>query len=77
MDRLKDEAHLITLSVGLLNFVLPFCRLRVDNLFTLVAFLPTMIWRAHLEEQALGSGLQVLFHRLFPPLLRLQDEKDS
>jgi hypothetical protein len=49
----------------------------MDNLFTLVAFLATMIWRAHLEEQALGSGLQVLFHRLFPPLLRLQDEKDS
>jgi hypothetical protein len=39
MDRLKDKAHLITLNVGLLNFtVLPFCRLRVDNLFTLVTF---------------------------------------
>jgi hypothetical protein len=58
MDRLKDEAHLITLSVGLLNFVLPFCRLRVDNLFTLVAFLPT-IWSG---KRAWGSGLPMLFH---------------
>jgi hypothetical protein len=39
MDRLKDKAHLIMLGMGLLNFtVLPFCRLRVDNLFTLVTF---------------------------------------